>query len=173
MHISPINSVQQNNRKQAFGAKLNGITIPDSMAKEVRIIRDAAEKLIGREVHGLETPIGNSKAVYDKFMACFKVNIDPTSTLDIMTYNNKLHSIYMNRVTTSDKGTKVIRTIDLYEGCEFAKDPIPSIYYAAHISKEPLSGYSMRFRPGDEVSQAQSEPITNVLVEIGQKLGLR
>jgi len=175
MRILPAMSLQMpklSNTKMNFGAKIHDIEMPDAMADEINSIKKAASNLIGKEVHGQETSIGNKKAVYDKYLGCFNVDIDENASLMVNTYKNKLHSVAIHTTTKSNKGTAVVRTVHLYEGCPTAKDPIPSVYYAAHIAKQPMSGYSVKYKPGDEVSKAQGAAITNVLYDVATKLGL-
>lgn len=171
MYISPVNSINYSNTP-AFKANINGIKLPKNAEKEILKLENALKAVIGHEMHLSKTQIGNKTAVYNKYSASFDLPIDDKSSVSVVTYDKKIHSIFVHNTVEEKNGAKVVKSFDLYNGCKTAINPVPSISYCEHEVCKPLSGFDYHFNQGSEIDRKSGKLIENLLSVISNKLGI-
>ena len=168
MYVTSIGNYNENSGI-AFGANINGIKLPKKTADSINKLSSACKEVIGREIHLLKTPVGNTNATYSKWSRSFKVDVGDKSTLTVITDKNKLHSI---QATHFDDKSGMVKSFYIYNGCKTAQNPVPCIQYAQHYPAKPFSGFDLSFEQESKINKKAAKLMEKLLDIINEKLGI-
>lgn len=172
MNITPISIANQYQNNTTFGAKMHGITVPQKTKNEIAELAKEFNKVIGNETHNSSTPIGKCRAIYSKWSDSFRIDPDKDTSVSISTYKGKIHSFSLFH-SEEQKGKNSLQVFDVYNGCKDAPNPVPNVEYSEMIGQDVLGRYTAAYKPGDKMSQADSQKIEQLIDIISKKLGLK
>jgi len=167
------NTVNLRNKKPSFKGNINGIILADDAEKALNKLSSAMEKVIGHEIHDAAVKIGKKNAIYSKYSDSFEINLNDNSSLSIVTDHKKIHSIFGVEKTKNKENNKVIRSFFVYNGCEAAENPIPSIdYNECTLFPNKFNMDKHTYQTGEKMPKEISALLTNLINSITKNLGI-